>query len=97
MNSDITIELIDKTPIKLRLRYKDIYELEQRNPKAAERYFKATGKETMNEIDMLTVVYTAFLCGTAVSNLSFEEFIEKFPQNRSVLIETYMKLVYPKN
>ena len=93
---DNVLKLKDGTEVPIRLTFKDLYNLEKSNSELSEMYFETMKKEELNEIDMVKVIYVAYMCaGNNV--ISFEEFLDKISNNRNEVLVKYYELIYPKN
>lgn len=97
MNTEQELELTDGTKIKLTLTYGKLYKLKEKNPEALEEYFALQEKESQNELEMLKIIYIAYLCADNKVQISFEEFLDRFPSNRKTMMTIYVDLLYPKN
>lgn len=86
----------DGTEAEVRLTFKDLYDLEKKNPELAQEYFDAQKKEELNEIDMLKVLRVGYI-NAGNKEISFEEFLEEVSQNRNNTLSAYYEMLYPKN
>lgn len=81
--------------INLSLTYGDLYRLQQNRPELVEEYFAIQGKENVNELDMVKVLFIAYR--TQEEEMKLEEFLDMIPQNRATIQKVYIGLLFPKN
>lgn len=101
MNSTIDFTFYDGTTVQLTLTFYALYQLKSSKKNLYNRY-----NETMNrmskggydELDMITIVYTAYLCANmnAKNVMSEEEFLRKCGSDRVALGNAVRDLTQPK-
>ncbi|MGN0301595.1 MAG: hypothetical protein ACI4BI_01805 [Anaerotardibacter sp.] len=100
-NTVIKFEMDDESKVKLTLAYKYVIQLRGINRELYENYNKVMIKGPKEEIDNITVLYAAYMCGCisekkADSAMSWDEFIDILPCDREAVNMAVMELVYPK-
>lgn len=79
-NTYVPYVLIDGTEVKLTLAFYLLKLLEGKNPDLVDRYYKLSSKKDMRDLDMITVLYTAYCC----ANIDNDDMMDE---------ETFMILV----
>ena len=87
----------DGESVKMTLTFYAIYQLKNRNKKLYDEYNKVMTNGIKEELDMITILYTAYLCANTEETMSFEDFIIKCGSNRRKVRETVAVLQNPKN
>lgn len=92
-------ELADGTTVKMTLRYYSLYLLKSKDKQAYEKYNKIMSKGPQEEIENVTVLYTAYLCANLENIeecMSEMEFLMNMPDNREYVNKILSSLIYPK-
>ena len=98
MSTEKTLKLKDGREIKLTLNYGRLYKLQSENPDLVNEYFEIQAKtEPLNELEILKVIYVAYLCANNNADMTYEEFLNKVPENRVTILNLYNELLFPKN
>ena len=99
-NTYVDFELEDGTTVKLTLQFYRLYMLKNTNKKAVyDRYNKINAEGFKEELDMVDVLYTAYLCANVKeidTGMTREEFLMNMPVDREYIGDTYNMLVNPK-
>lgn len=99
-NTYVDFELEDGTTVKLTLQFYRLYMLKNTNKKAVyDRYNKINAEGFKEELDMVDVLYTAYLCANVKeidTCMTREEFLINMPVDREYIGDTYNMLVNPK-
>lgn len=61
-NTYVEYELIDGNKVNLTLAFYLLKLLEGKKPDLTARYYKMQSKKEMNDLDMVTILYTAYCC-----------------------------------
>lgn len=61
-NTFVEYELIDGSKVNLTLAFYLLKLLEGKKPDLTARYYKMQSKKEMNDLDMVTILYTAYCC-----------------------------------
>ncbi len=61
-NTYVPYTLIDGSEVQLTLAFYLLKLLEGKKPDLTARYYKLQSKKEMNDIDMVTIIYTAYCC-----------------------------------
>ena len=79
MNTNYIFEFFDGTKAELTLFFYRLYQLKEKNAHFYNRYMKIMTKGPTDEIEMIEVLYTAYLCANFEKEeiMSFEDFIYK--------------------
>lgn len=96
-NTFIDFKFDDGESVKMTLTFYAIYQLKNRNKKLYDEYNKVMTNGIKEELDMITILYTAYLCANTEETMSFEDFIIKCGSNRRKVRETVAVLQNPKN
>ena len=72
-NTYVPYVLIDGTEVQLTLAFYLLKLLEGKKPDLADRYYKLSSKKEMRDLDMVTILYTAYCC----ANLDKEEMLDE--------------------
>ena len=85
--------LNDEREIRLSLRWKDLYLLEQRDPLAFDAYTVAVRamERKPNELAAVRILYTGYLCAND-DPMSYEEFLDLLPDDHVTVLSEYTKL-----
>lgn len=79
--------------VPLSLKWRDLYQLEQKDPQAFESYTAAVKKmETKpTELAAVRVLYTGYLCANE-DPVTFEEFLDLLPDDHVTVLSEYTLL-----
>lgn len=89
-NTYMEFELEDGTKIQLTLAFYKIYQLKNKKKDIYEKYNKIMLKGPQEEVDMVTILYTAYLCANIdkIEECMTEiQFMQAIPQNRMAMRE----------
>lgn len=93
----IEFEMTDGTKVNMSLNFYLLYQLKNKNEATYGEYTKIMSAGTKDEIEMIVVLYTAYLCANLESEcMSFEDFLMNCPVNRSTIRATVNRLISPK-
>lgn len=98
-NTYIDYKFEDGESVKMTLAFYALYQLKSLNKGLYDRYNKVMTKGASDELEMLTVLYTAYACANLgdLSNLmSEEEFLIKCGSDRYSIKDAMEKLIKPK-
>jgi hypothetical protein len=91
------IELNDGSVVRLNLNFGSLYALrESPEREVYEEYARIRMKEQTDELDGAYIVYTAYVCANRDGHLSFRDFLDKLPPDRSVLSNAIDMMLEPK-
>lgn len=101
MNTTIDYEFCDGTKAPLTLTFYALYQLRSKNAFLYKRYndvMLKMSKGNYDELDMVTVLYTAYMCANSDKEniLSEEEFIMLLGSDRTALGKAVQELTSPK-
>lgn len=102
LNTVYELETIDGDKLKLTLTYRMLYKLRSKHREQYEEYNKIMTKGAKDELDNITVLYTAYLCeymdenGDTDKAMSFDEFLDVLPFDRSDIMRAVGMLISPK-
>ena len=98
-NTYIDYKFEDGDSVKMTLAFYALYQLKSINKGLYDRYNKVMTKGASDELEMITVLYAAYICANiadAANCMSEEEFLIKCGSDRYALKEALEKLVKPK-
>lgn len=95
INTTIEFELVDGTVVPMTLTFYAIYQLKSKNKALYDRYNKIMTKGAQDELDMITVLYTAYCCANA-EPMDEEDFIYALGCDRKAVVDAMKKLTQPK-
>lgn len=95
MNTTIDYELENGVVVPMTLTFYAIYQLKNKNKPLYDRYNKVMTKGPQDELDMVTVLYTAYCCACA-EPMSEEDFMIGLGGDRKAVAEAIQKLTQPK-
>lgn len=99
LNTVRDFELADGTVVQMTLNYLSLYQLKPKKKGIYERYNKIMTKGPEEELENVTILYTAYLCAN-VNNLDecMDEytFLSLMPVNRQYVGEAIAELINPK-
>lgn len=98
MNTIIDFEFFDGTTAKLTLTFYALYQLKAKNKTLYERYNKIMSKQASEELEMITVLYTAYACANLSEEnlMTEEEFMMKCGSDRIAIRDAIQELTQPK-
>lgn len=99
MNTTIDFEFCDGTKTKLTLTFYALYQLKSRNKMLYNRYNQAMNNSASggyDELDMMTILYVAYMCANTEDVMSEEEFIMKCGSDRIAVGSAVKELTNPK-
>lgn len=89
----------DGSVLKMTLNFKRLYLLRNKDKKAYDVYIQTTNKQNINEMEIAEILYVAYLCANIKeydSCMSFEDFLEKLPEDREVIMEMWLRMYSKK-
>ena len=100
LNTTVDFELCDGTTVKLTLAFYHLYQLKSKNPSLYKRYNAAmsnTAKDNYDELDMITILYAAYMCANMdAAVLDEEEFMMLCGSDRIAVGNAVKALTSPK-
>lgn len=98
MNTIIDFEFCDGTTAKMTLTFYSLYQLKAKNKALYERYNKIMTKNTSEELELITVLYTAYVCANLSEEnlLTEEEFMMLCGSDRIAVRDAVQELTQPK-
>lgn len=87
----------DGDSVQMTLTFFAVYQLKKRNKKVYDEYNKIMAVGVEEEIDLIVILYAAYLCANEDASLSFEDFIAKCGSSRRKVREAVAALQNPKN
>lgn len=98
MNTIIDFEFCDGTSAKMTLTFYALYQLKAKNKSLYERYNKIMSKNITEELEMITVMYTAYVCANLSEEnlMTEEEFMIKCGSDRIAIRDAVQELTQPK-
>lgn len=104
INTTVELELNDGSSVPLTLTYSSLYKLSAADKAAYKAYneaYTALQKGTVDEIALVRLLYTGYLCaniteGTSEGALGFDDFIDKLPADHETVGNMAMALMFPK-
>lgn len=90
----------DGDTVQMTLAFYALYQLKAKNKGVYEEYNKIMTKGATEELDMITVLYAAYLCANIddiPSCMKFDEFLMKCGSDRYAIKKAMEHLVKPKN
>ena len=99
LNTVRDFELADGTVVQMTLNYYALYQLKPKKKSIYERYNKIMTRGPEEELENVTILYTAYLCAN-VHNIDecMDEmtFLTLMPENRQYIGEVISELINPK-
>ena len=92
-------ELADGRKVKMTLRFYSLYLLKSKNKQAYEKYNKIMIKGPQEEIENVTILYTAYLCANLENIeecMSEMDFLMNMPDDREYVNNVLSALINPK-
>lgn len=97
MNTVVEYEFYDGTTVKMTLTFYALYQLKSKNKALYDRYNKIMSTKNSDELDMITVLYVAYVCANDGEDLmTEEEFLFKCGSDRIALKDAVEQLLQPK-
>lgn len=97
LNTVYDFELANGEVVKMTLRFYSLYQLKSKNKGAYEKYNKIMTKGPQEELDNVTILYTAYLCANIDAECMGEvEFLQLMPDDREYIGEVLSALIHPK-
>lgn len=99
LSTGYTFEFEDGSTCQMTLSFIRLKRLAGKNKSLYERHQKVMMSGSKDELDTLTVLYAAYVCGNIDSDnlMSEDEFLEKCGSDRVVINEAIGALTNPKN
>jgi hypothetical protein len=96
-NTLYEFEFADGDKVKMTLAFYALYQIKSINRGLYDRYNKIMTKGATEELDMLTVLYTAYVCANISGEImTEEEFLIKCGSDRQAIKTAMEQLVTPK-
>lgn len=100
LNTTITFEFEDGTKVEMTLYFYALYQLRNKNKPLYDKYNRimaSNSKGNYDELDMLSVLYIAYLCANPEETVMTEEdFIFKCGCDRKAIGNAFRQLTQPK-
>lgn len=104
LNTVIDFEFYDGTTAKMTLTFFALYQLKAKNKSLYERYTKIMSSKTSDELDMIAILYTAYVCANMISKetisenelMTEEDFIMMCGSDRIAVRDAVQELTQPK-
>lgn len=99
LNTVYDFELEDGSVVKMTLRFYSLYQLKSKNKAVYERYNKIMVKGPAEELENVTILYTAYLCANLENIdecMSEIDFLQLMPSDREYVGEMLGNLISPK-
>lgn len=97
-NTFYTFTFEDGDSVQMTLTFYAVYQLKNKNKKLYDDYNKVMAVGVKEEIDLIIILYTAYLCANFDAEcMSFDEFIVKCGSGRKKVREAVAILQSPKN
>lgn len=99
LNTTIDFELMDGSVVKLTLAFYALYQLKSKNKSIYERYNKIMVTGPKEELENITILYTAYLCANVANVedcMSEIEFLQNVPCDRELIGNVLGQLISPK-
>ena len=99
LNTTIDFEFYDGTSVKMTLFFYALHQLKSKNRALYDRYNKVMtnqAKGIYDELDMITLLYTAYMCTNPEEPMNEEEFIYKCGCDREAVGIAVKQLTNPK-
>lgn len=99
LNTNIEYKFYDGTTTELTLTFYALYLMKPKHKGLYERYNKIMANGVSEELDMVTILYTAYVCAHINDEnlMTEEEFIIACGCDRKALADAVKKLTSPKN
>jgi len=97
-NTIVPFVFEDGTAIELTLTYYALYQMKAKNEGLYKRYNRIMANGMNEELDMVTILYTAYICAHLNEGvMTEEEFMIGCGSDRKAVAEAVKKLTTPKN
>lgn len=96
-NTYIKIQMANGETAEFTLQYYALYQISKTYPEIYKAYTDAAGRT--DEIALLEILYTAYVCAALLKNapfMTFEEFLGILPESHAFLLPTVSALLYGK-
>ena len=99
MNTTVEFQLADGSVTELTLTFYSLYQMKPKHKGLYERYNKIMSNGVSEELEMVTVLYTAYVCAHLNDEnlMTEQEFMIGCGSDRKALGEAMKKLTAPKN
>lgn len=100
LNTVYNFELDDGEQVQMTLRFYNLYQLKSKNKHAYEKYNKIMIKGPQEELENVTVLYTAYLCANLANIemcMSEMEFLQRMPEDREYISDIMQSLLNSKS
>ena len=97
-NTTIEFEFYDGTTAAMTLTFYALYQLKSKNKSLYERYNRIMSKGPADELEMITVMYTAYVCAHLddAEIMSEVDFMILCGSDRKAIQNAFVKLTQPK-
>lgn len=98
-NTYIDFKFEDGDSVKMTLAFYALYQLKGKNKLIYDKYNQIATKGAAEELDMVTILYAAYLCANINEIelcMSFEQFMQKCGSDRYAIKDAAEKLMKPK-
>lgn len=88
LNTVYNFELDDGEKVQMTLRFYNLYQLKSKNKSAYDKYNKIMIKGPQEELENVTILYTAYLCANLANIeecMSEMEFLQRMPEDREYI------------
>lgn len=99
LNTVYNFELADGEVVQMTLRYYNLYQLKSKNKQAYTKYNKIMIKGPEEELENVTILYTAYLCANLADIemcMTEMEFLQRMPEDREYISNILMNLINSK-
>lgn len=98
MNTTIEFEFYDETKTEMTLTFYALYQLKNKNKGLYDRYSRIMTKGPADELEMITVMYAAYMCAHLNDEnlMTEEEFMIKCGSDRMAIRDAIQSLTQPK-
>ena len=97
MNAAVTFEFYDGTTTELSLTFYNLYQLKGKNRDLYDRYNKIVNRKDNTELDLITLLYAAYVCAHLDTEImTEEEFMIGCGSDRQYVGEVVGQLMRPK-
>jgi hypothetical protein len=99
LNTVYNFELADGEVVRMTLRYYNLYQLKSKNKQAYTKYNKIMIKGPEEELENVTILYTAYLCANLENIeecMTEMEFLQRMPEDREYIGEILQSLINSK-
>ena len=99
LNTVYNFELDDGEKVEMTLRFYNLYQLKSKNKQAYEKYNKIMIKGPQEELENVTILYTAYLCANLANIdecMTEIEFLQRMPEDREYIGGILQSLINSK-